>query len=524
MYKLIYPTVNLFLYDLRDGLMQLGETIADNQVNFWRKIEPNIDRDYKRVQEIYKYKDQILSKSLKAEAEALGEKILDNLKEFKDRENAEADFVELYYQSFAEQQAYLDGMYYGLQIGDTYALQVEASDVTNAQEPAKRTDTPRSLDQLSRLQELVISKINHHDRSPELDADKLGTLGQTWLVWGQAVDGKTTENELRAIAKDCFSELTPDKSWKPDFKEVGELIGARVFEYAHNPKDWENNKEKFMRENYHLVILLFPSSGTDPDVLRNRIAKITFDLIKLFAYRHKIIWSYWNSRYLKAELKKKSQKIAERKKQMAEYKQKNHNSLDKQALEVTKKKIYSRQSNLDNLEDNLKKSWLVLTEYESKLNQLQSQRQTIFINLDNFKKRLAKIEEDAINQPANLSAKLQILQNKFINTAEERYLKQVQLDHTSLGADLTEIQNLTRTLDSFVNIERTNATNRLNTTIAIAGLGLAASGAFAGIAATQVYPPANKSDDGIPWIQGLGFSLIPLAIILSIWLCFKKKR
>lgn len=543
MYELIYPTVNLFLYDLRDGLGQSPAEINDNRLNFWCKISPEIDQNYQEIRELTKklqlQKDQP-TQPLTSEATALKtkiEKLEKKLQELEAKEDSETEFVELYYQGFAEQEAYLDGMYFALQMGDTYALQVEASDGTSKDDPAQRKDAPRSLDQLAYLKKLVVKKVNHHNKtiepkpdkaattrlcregiicshkSAELDANKLGTLGQTWFVWGQATKGITKDNELRKIAQNCFPWLTPDKNWNPDFKEVGELVGARAFEYSHTPKDWGNDKEKFRRENYHLVILLFPGDGTPTNDLRKRIAEdLTIDLIRLFAYRHKIIWSYWNSRRLKVELKKDSQQIAELRQEMEEYKK---TSFEQGAADQ------NNDINLNKLEEKLTRSWLLLAEYATKLNQLHSQSHTIATNLGNYEKRITKIEKDA---PAQQPVNLDVFQ-KFTNTAKERYLQQVTMDYASLGAGLTILENLTRTLDSLVNIERTKAEQQRtkteegkNTTIAIAGLGLAASSSVAGIVATQVRQTKDAdSSDRISVGQGLAYSsVIPLLVAIIL--------
>ena len=499
--KLIYPTVNLFLYDLRDGMGQSSEQIYENRLNFWRKSRPEIDRSYKRIQEIHKQKQenpQPLSDRTLLEVENLNTKIQDILQPLAKDENSEAESVELDYQPFAEN--YLDGSYFALQLGDIYCLQVDASDVTNAQEPAKRTDTPRSLDQISALKKLVFSKVNHHSQAKKFDSDKIATLGQTWLVWGQATAGNTTDDALKAIAEKCFSKIIPNENWQSNFTEIGELIGAKVFEYS-----------QISAEDYHLIILLFPGDRTPTNDLRKRIADITFDLIKLCAYRHKIIWSYWNSRKLKTKLKENSQEITTLRQQIENYRQ---NTFD-----------------LSKLEETLKKSWLLLAEYTTSLTKLNSQGHTIAINLGNYEKRLATIEKKALpNQPVKLST----CQN-FVTTAKERYLQQVQMDHISLSGGLTILENLIRTLDTLVNIERTKVESGRNNTIAIAGLGLAASSAFAGITATQVYQPNNDGKEIVPWtsassetarihwVQGLSFSLIPVAFTLLIWLYFKKK-
>lgn len=512
MCELIYPTVNLFLYDVRDGLGANDEDIYENRRNFWRKISPDLDNKCKRILEIDEQVNQLKKQglsdeTLKLEVDLLWDKIKTFTYEKQKLEKLEASSVELCY----EDTDYLDGFYFALQIGDIYSLQVEVSDVTTKDEFANRSNTTvRPLDQLTQLKQLVISKINHHDQSRELDSDKLATLGQTCFAWGQVSKGKTKDEELQKIAEKCFPYLIPDnQSWEPNFTNVGEWLGAKIFEYTYLPKDWGNDLDKFRRESYHLVILLFPDDGTSIDILKQRIADdITDNLNKLFAYRHKIIWAYWNSHYLKVKLRGYFQEISDLRKEISDY---SHKTFD-----------------LAKLEENVKKSWLLLENYANDLMKLNSQSYTIKTNIGNYRKRLEEIEKNSAlvenkNSSNNKHAfDLKIFQ-KFATTAEERYLQQVNTDYTNLSGGLTILENLTRTIDTLVNIERTKVESQQNTTIAIAGLGLAASSAFAGIAATQVYQPDNKSD-GIHWIQGLCFSLIPVVITLLIWLYFKKKR
>ena len=468
MYELIYPTVDLFLYDLRDGLGQSDKEVGTNRRKFWQKIDPAII-------------DLQTSK-----------------------ENPEKELVKLHDQKFPE--PFLDGRYFALQIGDTYFLQVDASDHTTKDAPTPEKDPPRSLVQLAKLKNLVINKLNHHEKSGEIDPDKLGTLGQTWLVWGRATAGNTTQDHLRNIAQACFPYLTPNQSWKPNFTEietkVGELVGARVFEYTQTPKNWTADLTKFSQENYHLVILLFPDNdSTSMAEIKQRMQKITFDLVKLFAYRHKIIWSYWNSRRLKAELKKDAQQMEDLRNQIQGYQK--------------------HSFNLDRLQAKLTESLPMLAEYSTKLNQMSSQGHTIKINLENYQKRLAKIIKDQQNckdengQSASLDVDLAPFQ-EFITTARERYQQQISMDYEGLSSVLTILENLTRTIDTLVNIERTRAENRLNNTIAIAGLGLAASSSVASLVSTQVRQTKDAdSSDRLPVVEGFAYTVaISLTIVV----------
>ena len=46
-----YPTLTLFLYDVREELGQDGEKVQQNRHQFWRKIEPALDKEYSDIGE-----------------------------------------------------------------------------------------------------------------------------------------------------------------------------------------------------------------------------------------------------------------------------------------------------------------------------------------------------------------------------------------------------------------------------------------------------------------------------------------
>lgn len=218
------------------------------------------------------------------------------------------------------------------------------------------------------------------------------------------------------------------------------------------------------------------------------MAKIYFDLTKLFAYRHKIIWSYWNSRKIKQELKDSAGKMAELSQKIEGYSAKN--------------------IDLEDLQATLTESLPALSKYAVKLNQLSSQAHTIQINLDNYNKRLKKLEEDPQNHLAVL--------RKFATTAEERYLQQVEMDSVSLSAGLTILENLTRTIGTVIDIEQTKSDRNLNFIITGASIGLATSGVTATILSTQVYQPENTQNNRMPFTRGFLWSLSPIFFFVFI--------
>ena len=145
---LIYPTIDLFLYDLAEGIGQCDSAIAQNRENFWRRI----------------YGDKLINTQLETATQA---------------ELELSDYIELLgtkpkpYQEFA---APLNGFYYPVKLGDTYALQVDCSSDLDDKTLAS---TPHDIKNFSQLQQNILSHL--HNQSNQFD----NHIGQTWFVWAQ---------------------------------------------------------------------------------------------------------------------------------------------------------------------------------------------------------------------------------------------------------------------------------------------------------------------------------------------------
>ena len=407
--QLIYPTIDLFLYDIREGFQYTAE-INDNRRQFWQKIDPNIDKA--------------------------------KLSELAKLENPEADYVPLLAKPF---ESPLDGYYYALQFGDIYSLQIACSGEYKDPDTQKRNDSNQAIENLGNLKQTIINKINASDKYTEIAANKQGTIGQTWLVSVQIADSNQDPKEL---AKECYDKLTINHNWKPEFKEQGRLLGARLFEYWHSPTNWNREWEAFSQENYHIVVCLFPA-GKNIAEIRQKVEDIYLDLTRLFCYRHKIIWAYWQSRRLNDKLKQQSGEIRA--------------LVDK--VRDLSSQIQSQELNLKDLQVTLTQSFPTLSDYAVHLNELESLSHIIKLNLDNYKSRLQKIERDT-------NSYLKLFAN-FSDFAEEKYLQQVETDCTRFRPGLTMLENLIRTIGSVSEIEQTKTNRALNTTVASAGIGLA---------------------------------------------------
>ena len=94
---LIYPTIDLFLYDIAEGLGLVDNNIAQSRKNFWQRV----------------YGDELSNAQLET---------------FSQTELELSDYIELLgakrYEAF---EGTLDGYYYPVKLGNTYALQVNCS-------------------------------------------------------------------------------------------------------------------------------------------------------------------------------------------------------------------------------------------------------------------------------------------------------------------------------------------------------------------------------------------------------------
>lgn len=255
MNDLNFLTVDLFLYDLCDGLGKTPEKAEEAKQRFWQRLYPQTN-DAKPA----------------------------NIKE---RDAYFADYVEL----LAEQKCEffadsVDGYYYPVQLADTYALQVDSS---GEKENAQQASSPQTVQSIST--DIVQNRIRGQH----------GQLGESWLIWGQLSD--PTQN-AEATAKDCYKSLATAQglSWKKDYVGQGSFDGALLYELQQPDTflDGRNN-------NHHVLICLFPADHTQ-ETIPAKMGQLYRHLIRLFHNRSKVLWLYEESRRLKSALKQASDK------------------------------------------------------------------------------------------------------------------------------------------------------------------------------------------------------------------------
>lgn len=312
-------TLQLFAYDLQEGLGQKPETVEFNRYYFWRRFDPEF------FPKVY---------------DKLTPNHQDKLKEYAQKENSEADIV--YFKSREEAEAVLgiECTLAAYQLADTYSLIVDAYD-SSFQKTA-----------LTTLKKYITQKIT----------DTPATLGQTWLLWGQ-LDQPYKDDEIKPlIAKDCYLNIAEnnDKSlnWEPIAQQQNKLLGGYLFEISQGVPLGKS----------HYLIWLLPHEPALTE-LQDKIRDIETHFHRLFCYRHKIIFAYNQSRILKHRLKENYQTIQD---SVLTIRQKNKDPESLQAaLEETLEILGTYATDLSQLHSQLRTVKINLANYQERLKKLK---------------------------------------------------------------------------------------------------------------------------------------------------------
>lgn len=256
--QLIYPTVDLFLYDLHDGLGQSSDQIHQNRRRFWQRI----------------YNDSLNDQKLE---------------QLQAKEESFSSYIELLGTHRIERFKHpFDGYYYPVKLGDTYAVQIDCSGKENDPVWAQ-------LSQPEQLQQLKKIVLDHAQQIP-------GEMGENWLIWGKLA---TPNQDPEATAQACYSalEIVSQPKWQRDCKGQGTFQDGTLFQLERP----DITPDGYNR-NHHILICLFPYDKTDKE-LEEIIPKLYRHLIRLFHYRNKVLWMYEQSRQFHDTLKQGSSTI-----------------------------------------------------------------------------------------------------------------------------------------------------------------------------------------------------------------------
>ena len=383
----------------------------------------------------------------------------------------------------------LDGYIRWQKIQDSQMVQIDCS--------GKKSEV-KSFQELENIQKTVFNYCEKPgNRSP-------GTLGVSWLVWGQLM--LANQSPLKLAQEICtqlnFKGSCPN--WQVDLMAEGRLLGATLYELWCPPQgEREGN-------GYHLLVCLF-----DCHWQKNEIQKRVGSLLKhcqfLFLYRHKVVWAFQQSRYLRESLRQPSRLVP-------------------QVTNQSLARLGESAVNLTELQDYLRKSLNVLAVYATQLNYLQEQRYTIEINLENYDKRVlilsglaaeltSELSEEEVGEGQGQDGSL--LFEKFSQFAREKYLRQIERDYSSLSPGLLLVENSIKAVESLNQIEQTRSDRRLNTTLTIASVGVATSAVVATVVVADPPQTRDRLEFQVTTIIG-SLLLGGLMSVLAWKLCFQK--
>lgn len=242
--QLIDPTLDLFLYDPREGLGELDEKIKSHREHFKAKLASVPAPIVAQIDEF----DQ------KGESTALF-----------GRENGKTFPFE-----GENQSGKYEGYLWPTRLADSYGLLIDCSYLGE-----KSTEHLSSF--VPDLKQIIEDKLN----------GEKATLGQTWVFYAVVAD--STLDKYDIIAQTCYKALIPNANWLEHKTSESEFSEGKLFEL------WQESGEMT-----HVVIILFNNTPLARTFMTDHLNE---NQLHWFQCRHKITWAHSQSRQLKQQLK-----------------------------------------------------------------------------------------------------------------------------------------------------------------------------------------------------------------------------
>ncbi len=422
--NLINLTVDLFIYDLRQSLGDSDENIQERKLRFWQRIY-----------------HESLNPAKIAELEPPGTTKFHLLGSKK-----------------VEKFNYPDrGYYYPVKMGDSYGLRINCLGKENNTEWEKQP-------QKQRLQDIkkIIRESTHQ---------LWGELGESWLIWGQLPSASCPPEQ---VAANCYeeSEFFPGANWKKDLQGKGTFGSAHLFEITSTEKNKQNTS--------HLLLCLLPPHYSE-EQQQATIQELYKHLMRLWCYRHKIIWNYEQSQKLKQKLIQENHKL-------------------ESMVENVSAAIGTPALNLQLLQQCLQETLCLGFKYRSQLGYLEESLLSLETNEENYQQRLKKLT-DWDNE-----ADLKFLQE----FPPEKYLKQVKKDINFLKLGEQTFQQLQQTMDGAIALEKTRNDRAFNQIAVISPVAIACASITAILINNQTVSILSNLPN--PWL----ILIVRLAISIAI--------
>jgi hypothetical protein len=497
--SVIYPTVNLYLYDLLQGL---GESESSSSAGVTPPIVGTGDPTEHRAQNFYR--------------KIYGDRVDKDLARVRSRELANSHFTELHPQQIEPFGDPADGYYYPVQLDDTYALFVDYS--------GKRQGGKENFDP----QDLATNPFG--DRHQEIVKRLHGgtfTLGQTWVLRATLT---SPDLDSEAIARICYSQTFPNTDpnnkwdWDTDYLGRGKLLGGEIYELWRYPRAI-NDPTDAIGSSQHVLIWLFPHTESDQIALNARIANTYGDWLRLFHYRHKIWAAYAQSQSIAANLKSEVVKIYQIGDRAESALSTLIQSQSSQIVKSASSQIVKHQ--LDELQTSSLHTLQQFKTYTEGSINLADQGRTIATNCDNYRDRLKAMTDRYPNSD------LKFLKEFNGDNHANRYARQIAADDAFLAPRLTYLEKLFQAIDNTVKIvqakssveqaessvEQTKLARFNSEMIAVVGVGLSVTQVATGTIGAQPPEPGQSKESiastapfyGLLW--GVAASLVAAFII-----------
>jgi len=416
MSDIVYPTLDLFLYDLREGLGDTPAEVNRSREKFQQKLPANVGED-------------LFANDNRFEAEYI--RLLDQ------QQQTEAQFEDT-------TKCY-KGYYYPVCINDAYGLLVDCSiNDKSASQRAKCFAELKEEIQENRLQ----------GQQP--------TIGQTWMISGWLPEG--SEKTPAEMASACYAALMGTQRWENDLQGQGKLMGADIFElskYRIVMKEDATREATIqdIQDNHHVIIIIYPDRETA------ELAGFFYDgWMRLFLYRHKVLWNYGQSRILKHELKSQFSQIekveSDIKKGLAKGRE----------IDLLNEKFYDLQGSFDR--------------YIKFLRTLDLLKGAIDINLKNYQIAQIAQKNKALKLKAEAETELEFL-DIFIADFKDKYLQQIIKDRSNMWTGMKLLQEVIKATESSVAVEKVKRDKNFQELLTDLGVGWAVGSFLAGRLQTE---------------------------------------
>ncbi len=248
--ELTYPTLDLYLYVLREGLGQSPAEVNLNRENFKRLLPlATIDgQKFDQMDEEGKYP------------------------EFEELLEGQSKTRTISWWPSSRKLDLESEWYYPVRMEDSYGVLFDCT-----------LKYPQSAEDLTWLQ----SWKGPFEEKLKLFKNEVATevqLGHTWM-FSAVVPKSLSDPEKENLAQKCYETLVPDAVWKKDLVGTGSFLDGTVFELR-------------VRNQEHWLLIFY----SEEETAKTTVADFYQDWLPLFLYRHKVLWAYQNSRHLRKKL------------------------------------------------------------------------------------------------------------------------------------------------------------------------------------------------------------------------------